>query len=117
MPILEVIIELLDSFTFPNSNTTEWITDDFPKEFPKNLKSETASDILDYTKAHKQIEKRDVKKITPFVCYEKYVNEQNGRRTIAGQVNIPFFDKIRRYVTAKDIDKPSDTGLSQVSGC
>ena len=35
MPILELIIELLDSFTFPNPNTTEWITDDFPKEFLK----------------------------------------------------------------------------------
>ena len=43
--------------------------------------------------------------------------KQNGRKTTAGQVNVPFFDKIRGCVTAKDIDKLSDTGLSQAGGC
>ena len=111
MPILELIIELLDLFTFRNPNTTGWITDDFLKEFPKNIKPETASDIFDCAKAHEQIEKGDAKKITLFVNYKEYVNEENGRKTTAGQVNVPFFDKIRECVTAKDIDKPSDTRL------
>ena len=115
--ILELIMALLDSFTFPNSNTPGWITDELPKEFPKNIKSETASDILECAKAHEQIEKGDAKKITPFVSYTEHVNEKNGKKTTAGQVNVPFFDKIRGCVTAKDIDKPSDTGLSQAGGC
>ena len=88
-----------------------------PKEFPKNIKSETTSVILDCAKAHEQIEKGDAKKITSFVSYTKHENEQNGRKTTAGQVNVLFFDKIRGCVTAKDIDKPSDTGLSQTGGC
>ena len=68
-------------------------------------------------KAHEQIEKGDAKKITLFVSSKEYVNEQNGRKTTAGQVNVPFLDKIRGCVTAKDIDKPSDTRLSQAGGC
>jgi hypothetical protein len=78
------ILELLDSFSFSNSNTIGWITDDLPKEFSKNLRSETVSDIFDCAKAHKQIEKGDAKKITLFVSYKEYVNEKNGRKTTAG---------------------------------
>ena len=31
IPFLELIMTLLDSFTFPNPNTTGWITADSPK--------------------------------------------------------------------------------------
>ena len=64
MQSLELIIKLLDSFTFSNPSTTGQITDDLSKEFPKNLKSETASDILDCAKAYEQIEKEYSKKTT-----------------------------------------------------
>jgi hypothetical protein len=83
MTILEFILELLDSFSFFNSNITGWIMNNLPKKFPKNLRSKTVSDIFDCAKAHKQIKKGDAKKITLFVSYKKYVNEKNGRKTIA----------------------------------
>ena len=67
---------------------------DFLKEFPKNIKPETASDIFDCAKAHEQIEKGNAKKITPFVSYKEYVNEQNGRRTTAGQVSYLFWTRL-----------------------
>lgn len=62
MPILELIIELLDLFTFRNSNTTGWITDDFLKEFPKNIKPETASDILIVRKHTNKLKREILKK-------------------------------------------------------
>jgi len=62
MNIFELLCDLLDSFTF--LNTTGWITEDPPKEFLKNLKSGTASDVLDYAKTHEKIEKEYCKKNT-----------------------------------------------------
>jgi len=47
MPILELIIELFDSFNFPNPNLTEFITSDVPN-LPKDLKPSTVSDLKDY---------------------------------------------------------------------
>lgn len=109
MPILELIIELLSSFTLPNPNSTGWITDDLPKGFPKDIKPETTSDIMDCAKAHQQIEKGSSKSITPVVKYSEYYNEENGRKTLAGQIKIPYHT-VRACVTSKNIDKPADTG-------
>ena len=101
MQILELLIELLNSFTFPISNTIEWIINDFFKEFPKNLKAETTSDILVCAKAHEQIKKWDDKKISYFVKYKEYVNEENSKKTTAGQINVLFFDKVKVCVITK----------------
>jgi hypothetical protein len=84
MTILKLIIKLLNLFSFSSINITRWLTNDLPKEFPTNLRSETVSDIFDCAKAHEQIEKRDAKKITLFVSYKEYVNEKNGIKTTAG---------------------------------
>lgn len=82
MPILELIIELLDSFNLPNPNSTEFITSDVP-DLPKDLKPTTVSDLKDCAKAHSKIEKGGGKNITSFVSYAKKVNKANGRKTTA----------------------------------
>jgi hypothetical protein len=110
MPFLELLIELLSSFDFPVSNGTSYITDDFPKAFPKNIKSETISDIFDCAKAHEEIERGNAKKISPFVSYTEVKNEVNGRKTTADQVRVPLYATFRACITGKDIDKPADTG-------
>lgn len=107
MPILELIIELLDSFNFPNPNSTEFITSDVPDLPEKDLKPATVSDLNDCAKAYSKIEKGSGKNITPFVSYAEVENEENGRKTTAGQLTIPFYDTIRGCLTSKNTDKKS----------
>jgi len=106
MPILELIIELFDSFNFPKPNLTGFFTSDVP-DLPKDLKPSMVSDLTDCAKAHSKIEKGDGKNITPFVSYAEEVNEENGRKTTAGQVSLPFYNTIKACVTSKDTDKKS----------
>jgi hypothetical protein len=116
MDFVELLHNMLESFT--SLNTTECTNEDLPTGFPKTLKPATNSDILDCGKAHEKIERGDCKKISPFVNYTELVNEEQGRKTIAGTLYIPFVDTIRGCISANEIKKPKDTGLkSQADGC
>ena len=103
MFFLEILCDFLDMLT--HTDTTACMPSDVPTEpTGTNIKPSTVSDIIDCAKAHEKIERGECKKITPFVSYTDYVNEQNGRKTTAGQIYIPY-NEIRACVTAKDIDK------------
>jgi hypothetical protein len=91
MILFEVIFEFIESLTIPNTSTC-------------TTNPETMSDIADCAKAHGDIEKGKCKGISPFVKYVEHVNEDNNRKTVAGQLNIPFIDKIRACITAKNTD-------------
>jgi len=62
MNILELLIDILDSFSFPDTSMTGCMSKDLPKppsksDFLKNLKTATALDLIDCAKAHEKIEK------------------------------------------------------------
>jgi hypothetical protein len=80
MFILELIIELFDSFNFLNLNSIEFVTSDIT-ELLKDLKLSTVSDFKDCAKAHSKIEKREGQNIIPFVGHAKKVNKTNRRKT------------------------------------
>jgi hypothetical protein len=94
MILLEILMELLESFT---PNKTGCAPD-----------SQAISDLTDCATAYDKIAKGDCKKITHFLRYVESVNELNGRKTLAGHVYIPFYDTIRGCVNLtekKPIDK------------
>jgi hypothetical protein len=91
MILFEVIFEFIESLTIPSTTTC-------------TTNPETISDIADCAKAYGDIEKGECKSMTPFIKYVEHVNDVNNRKTVAGQLNIPFIDKIRACVTAKNID-------------
>ena len=103
MFFIEIFCDLLDMLTY--TDTTACMPSDVPTELTgTNIKPATVSDIMDCAKAYEKIEQGNCKKITPFVSYTEYVNEQNGRKTTAGQINIPY-NVVRGCVTSKNIDK------------
>jgi hypothetical protein len=92
MILFEAILELFESLTTPN--TTSCTSD-----------PSTVSDLLDCAKAHEKIEKGEGKKVTLFVTYAEHINELTNRKTVAGQVRVPLFDKIVACVTSNNSDK------------
>lgn len=92
MILLEIIFEFIESLT--SATTTTCTTN-----------PQTMSDIADCAKAHEEILKGNFKNVTPFVKYVEQVNEENGRKTVAGQVYIPLSDTIRACVTSNDKPK------------
>jgi hypothetical protein len=92
MILFEVIFELIESLTIPD--TTTCTTD-----------PQTMSDVADCAKANGEIEKGNYKNVTPFVKYVEHVNELNNRKTVAGQIHMPFIDRIRACVTSNNTDR------------
>lgn len=121
MIFLELLIEILSSFfDSVEPKSTDCSPSDAPEpsqkkdiknrltEIPKyKLKPGTISDMDDCAKAHAKIEKGEVKSITPFVKYTEVRNENNNRKTTAGQISIPLYNQIRGCITSKDQDKKS----------
>ena len=106
MHLLELFLEVLGSFNFPNPTSIDLVTSDVP-EPQKGLKPGTVSDLQDCVRAHAKIDSGKGKKITPFVSYAEVVNEKNGRKSTAGQVSVPLYDTIRACVTSKNKDNDS----------
>ena len=103
MFFLEILCDLLDMLN--HTDRIACMPSDVPTEpTGTNIKSATVSDIKDCAKAHEKIENSNCKKLTPFVSYTDYVNEQNGRKTTAGQVHIPY-NEIQACVTEKILIK------------
>jgi hypothetical protein len=74
---------------------------------------------MDCANGYEQIQRRNCKKITPFISYSEIKNATNNQKTIAGQLSIPFYDKIFGCISLVDCDneKLFDTGLSRDGGC
>jgi len=109
MNILELLINVFDSFSFPDTSMTGCMSEDLPKppskpDFLKNLKPAIVLNLIDCAKAHEKIEKGDSKKLTYFVSYSEVVNEETGRKTTVGQVHVPFH-KVRVCVSTKNEDE------------
>jgi len=105
MHLLELLIEILGSFNLPNPTSMDLVTSDVPE--PPKLKPGTVSDLQDCAKAHSKIDSGKGKNITPFVSYAEVVNEENGRKTTAGQISLPLYDNIKACVTSKNTDNDS----------
>lgn len=91
MILLEIIVEFLHALT-PGKTECAPI-------------SQAMSDVADCAQAHEKIQKGDCKTATPFIKYAEYINELNNRKTLAGQIHLPFYDKIRACITSKNLDK------------
>jgi hypothetical protein len=92
MILFKAILELFESLTAPNTTSC-------------TIDPNTVSDLLDGAKAHEKIEKGEGKNVSFFVKYAEHINELTNKKTLAGQVRIPLYDKVVACITSNNSDK------------